>query len=192
MAETELLTPMVTEKIDEMPASTEDSAKRRLTIPENLDHANACKLAGNDLYKEDKIKPAIRKYHECLLYLRACQVRSDMPITRAASPTLDQSTKEMVEKLHAECYNNLAACLLQLPTTDYNRVVQYCNIVLTMQPNNAKAIFRKGVACYKMGNYSLALQYLNDASRLRKGKPDDSIVKYIKLCTEAQSSSSKE
>ncbi|XP_075531831.1 tetratricopeptide repeat protein 9C-like [Dermacentor variabilis] len=192
MADAELLTPMVTENIDGMPASTEDPVKRRLTISENVDHARACKLAGNDLYKEDKIKPAIRKYHECLLYLRACQVRFDMPITSAVSPKLDQSTKALVEKLHAECYNNLAACLLQLQTTDYNRVVQYCNIVLTMQPNNAKAIFRKGVACYKMGNYSLALQYLNDANRLRKGKPDDSIIKYIKLCTEGQSSSSKE
>ncbi|XP_037580506.1 tetratricopeptide repeat protein 9C [Dermacentor silvarum] len=173
MAETQLLPPMGAQtKVDGLPASTEKSVKRhdnRATVSENLEQAKACKLAGNELYKGDKIKPAIRKYHECLLYLRACQARYDMPLTGTFGPKLDDLTKAQVEKLQTDCYNNLAACLLQLPTCNYNRVVQYCNIVLTMQPNNAKAIFRKGVAHYKMGSFSLARQYLNDARRLRRG-----------------------
>lgn len=194
---TELLTQMAGQAemegqpAEPAPAQPVRKSHGMVAVPENLQQAKACKEAGNALYNEEKIKPAIRKYHEALLHLKACQARCTMlefgPKTTAG---MDKPTQEEVDKVQAACLSNLAACLLKLPTCDYSRVVTYCNNALAIQPNNSKAVFRKGVAHYRMGNYSIARQYLKDAAKLCKGR-DDLITKYLNLCAEAEASSAK-
>uniref|UniRef100_A0A224Z0N6 Tetratricopeptide repeat protein 9C n=1 Tax=Rhipicephalus zambeziensis TaxID=60191 RepID=A0A224Z0N6_9ACAR len=190
MADTEVLS----QKTVEMPAPTPNKPLVRRasieTINENLEQAKICKQEGNALYNDGQIKPAIRKYHQCLLHLRACQARYDMPQLGPGGLGLDKEVQDVVDKVQAECYNNLAACLLKQPKCDYNRVVQYSNKVLCLQPNNVKAMFRKAVAHYNMGNYRVAHTYLNDAVKMRKG-PDSLMKKYLELCAEAESSSNK-
>uniref|UniRef100_A0A023G4G0 Putative fkbp-type peptidyl-prolyl cis-trans isomerase n=1 Tax=Amblyomma triste TaxID=251400 RepID=A0A023G4G0_AMBTT len=158
------------------------SEKRQSTV-QNFEHAKVCKQEGNDLYYNHQIKPAIRKYHECLLYVRACQSKYDTAVNPSPVP-VSPEVKEELERLKADCYNNLAACLLLRPNCDYSRVVTYCDNVLRVLPGNVKALYRKGVAHYHMGNYTTARSYLNDAKRQRK-TPDEEIAKYIKLCNEA-------
>lgn len=145
----------------------------RNSLPKNVAVANARKQEGNDLYKKKQIRQAILKYHEALMCLKA-------------SPKEEPSSdiKEQVARLRANCYNNLAACLLLQPKCDYHRVVEYSNNVLRVVPNNAKALYRKGVAQYHLKNYSLARQYLDDAKRHCKAIDED-IEKYIQLCKEA-------
>ncbi|KAH7940315.1 tetratricopeptide repeat protein 9C [Rhipicephalus sanguineus] len=187
-------TIMFAQKVVEMPARTPNKPPVRRasieTIVENLEQAKICKQEGNALYNDGQIKPAIRKYHQGLLHLKACQARYDMPQLGPGGPGLDKETQDEVDKVQAECYNNLAACLLKQPKCDYDRVVQYCNSALRLQPNNVKAVFRKAVAHYNMGNYRVARLYLNDAVRMRKG-PDAMMKKYLRLCTEAESSNEK-
>lgn len=157
--------------------------KRQRNTLQNFEHAKLCKQEGNELYNSQKIRPAIRKYHECLLYVRACQSKYDTAVNPSPIPVCTE-VKEQLDRLKADCYNNLAACLLLQPNCNYSRVVGYCDNVLRILPGNVKALFRKGVAHYHMGNYTTARSYLNDAKRLRK-TPDEEITKYIKLCTEA-------
>lgn len=192
MADTEVLS----QKTVEMPAAPEPPKKppvRRSsieTIAEDLELAKICKQEGNALYNEGQLKPAIRKYHQCLLHLRACQARYDVPQMGPDDVGLEKELQGEVDKVLAQCCNNLAACLLKRPQCDYNRVVNLCNKVLILQHNNVKAMFRKAVAHYRMGNYRIAQTFLNDAVKMRRA-PDALMKKYLDLCAEAISSSTK-
>ncbi|KAK8782812.1 hypothetical protein V5799_015841 [Amblyomma americanum] len=158
--------------LDDQTSQPTPSARRYSNTIQNFEHAKVCKQEGNELYKSQMIKPAIRKYHQCLLYVRACQSKYDTAVHPPPVP-VNAEVKEQLERLKADCYNNLAACLLLQPNCDYTRVVTYCDNALRILPGNVKALFRKGLAHYHMGNYSTARGYFNDAKRQRKGRGKD-------------------
>lgn len=144
------------------------------SLLQNIAVAKAHKEAGNEAYGKKNIKRAIVKYHAALLCIKLCNPK-EQPGT---------AIKAQVERLRADCYNNLAACLLLQPNCDYSRVIEYCSNTLRVLPKNTKAMYRKGVAHYHLRNYSLARQYLDDAKKLRK-VPDEEIEHYLKLCIQA-------
>lgn len=65
----------------------------------------------------------------------------------------------------------LLACLLQMEPVNYERVKEYSQKVLERQPNNAKALYRAGVAFFHLQDYDQAQHYLQAAvNRQPKGK----------------------
>ncbi|XP_077531495.1 tetratricopeptide repeat protein 9C-like [Haemaphysalis longicornis] len=160
--------PRPSDSLQAPPIGGRDSLLQNITV------AKLRKEEGNELYKNKKIKAAILKYHAALLCIKACNLKEE--------PGAD--VKDQLAQLRANCYNNLAACLLLQPSCDLHRVLEYTTNVLRVLPRNTKALFRKGVAHYRLKNYILARQYLEDAKQLRKA-PDQEIEKYIQLCQEA-------
>lgn len=146
----------------------------RDSLLHNITAAKQRKAEGNELYKNKKIKRAILKYHAALLCIKACNLKEE--------PGAD--IKDQLERLQADCYNNLSACLLLQPSCDLHRVLEYTANVLRVLPRNAKALFRKGVAHYRLKDYALARQCLEEA-KARCKAPDQEIEKYIQLCREA-------
>ncbi len=57
---------------------------------------------------------------------------------------------------------NMAAC--QLRTKDFNTAIYNCTQVLTLQPDNAKALFRRGTARHALGQTEEALKDLTKAA----------------------------
>lgn len=47
----------------------------------------------------------------------------------------------------------------------YRKVCHYCELVLKEEPENTVALFRKGVALYRMEQFQVALTFLEKASR---------------------------
>lgn len=63
------------------------------------------------------------------------------------------------------------ACLLQMEPVNYERVKEYSQKVLERQPDNAKALYRAGVAFFHLQDYDQARQYLLAAvNRQPKGE----------------------
>ncbi|KAM3871191.1 tetratricopeptide repeat protein 9A [Diretmus argenteus] len=148
------------------------------------------KTQGTQCYKDKKYREAIGKYHRALLEMKGlCRVLGD-PDTSSKSPsallpTISKSTsltdeqKGAMENAELECYNSLAACLLQMELVNYERVKEYCLKVLRKEGENFKALYRSGVAYYHLGDFQKALHYLKES---HKQEPSDTnVIRYIQL-----------
>ncbi|XP_058470592.1 tetratricopeptide repeat protein 9A [Solea solea] len=148
------------------------------------------KCQGTQCYKDKKYREAIGKYHRALLEIKGlCRVLGD-PDTSSKSPspllptiskssTLTDEQKGAMENAELECYNSLAACLLQMELVNYERVKEYCLKVLHKEGKNFKALYRSGVAYYHLGDFQKALYYLKES---HKQEPSDTnVIRYIQL-----------
>jgi len=66
--------------------------------------------------------------------------------------------------LKIPCYLNIAACKLKIG--DYQDVIKNCDDVLKVQPDNVKALFRKGQALNTLDVWDEAKQLLSRALEL--------------------------
>ncbi|XP_040334364.1 tetratricopeptide repeat protein 9A [Herpailurus yagouaroundi] len=150
--------------------------------------AHEFKSQGAQCYKDKKFREAIGKYHRALLELKgllpalAEQERDSRAASPAGAPNpgrLSEEQSKTVEAIEIDCYNSLAACLLQAELVNYERVKEYCLKVLKKEGENFKALYRSGVAFYHLGDYDKALYYLKEA---RTRQPTDTnVIRYIQL-----------
>ncbi|XP_063146867.1 peptidyl-prolyl cis-trans isomerase FKBP8 [Candoia aspera] len=75
----------------------------------------------------------------------------------------EEEEAELVE-VKMKCLNNLAASQLKLD--HYEAALRSCNQVLEQQPDNIKALFRKGKVLAQQGEYSGAIPILKAALKL--------------------------
>ncbi|XP_072121840.1 tetratricopeptide repeat protein 9A [Mobula birostris] len=157
------------------------------------------KSQGNQCYKEKKFREAIGKYHRALLEMKGFLSVGDSessssavqvhPTPSRTSVKLTEEERKLVESSEIECYNSLAACLLQAELVNYERVKEYCLKVLKKEGDNFKALYRSGVAYYHLGDYDKALYYLKEA---RNREPTDTnVIRYIQLAEMKLSRSSQ-
>lgn len=141
-----------------------------------LQEALSLKTEGNKYYREKNIRSAIGQYHRSLLVLRSLDsnVMAAVKGFGPEVPELNAEQEELLRSTQVDCYNNLAACLLQRQCVDYARVQEYSLRVLQWRPADTKALYRAGVATLELGDAQMARQYLTQASR---GQPNDANVK---------------
>ncbi|XP_036062251.1 tetratricopeptide repeat protein 9A [Onychomys torridus] len=155
---------------------------------ELIRRAHEFKSQGAQCYKDKKFREAIGKYHRALLELKGLlpppgeRERDARPASPAGVPKpsrLSEEQSKTVEAIEIDCYNSLAACLLQAELVNYERVKEYCLKVLKKEGENFKALYRSGVAFYHLGDYDKALYYLKEA---RTRQPTDTnVIRYIQL-----------
>uniref|UniRef100_A0A8C4IZP9 Tetratricopeptide repeat domain 9 n=1 Tax=Dromaius novaehollandiae TaxID=8790 RepID=A0A8C4IZP9_DRONO len=122
------------------------------------------KSQGAQCYKDKKFREAIGKYHRALLELKALLLSQEPGGQRPpAAAGLSEEQRQAVEAIEVDCYNSLAACLLQAELVNYERVKEYCLKVLQKEGENFKALYRSGVAFYHLGDFNKALYYLKEA-----------------------------
>lgn len=169
-----------------------ENQSTKLTVVEKVEEARRYKKEGNELYKENRPKKALGKYHRCLLYIKAVEAQKTMlPFTLETEEALPVELRDEVTRLKVDCYNNLAACLLQMPRCDNNKVITYCDLALAVNPGNVKAQYRKAVAHYNLGHYDVASEMLTNAGGLLKHS-DANINKYLELCAQKEEQYNKE
>ncbi|XP_074854973.1 tetratricopeptide repeat protein 9A [Carettochelys insculpta] len=149
---------------------------------ELLQRALEFKSQGAQCYKDKKFREAIGKYHRALLELKGLPPPEPEPgasASAAAGTTLAAEQRRSAESIEVDCYNSLAACLLQAELVNYERVKEYCLKVLKKEGENFKALYRSGVAFYHLGDFNKALDYLKEA---RSRQPTDTnVIRYIQL-----------
>lgn len=150
------------ETSDKLPPFPKDWSKfeDNFTIHEMLDHLDCIKAAGNYLFKEKRWVEACRRYKKAERYFNFFNNK-----IRAIE---DRAKLEQFQLMN--CLN-LAAALLKLE--DYENVLFACNSALALDPNNAKALFRRGQAHNRVKNYELAI---SDLSQVLQQLPGDKLV----------------
>ncbi|KAK5864719.1 hypothetical protein PBY51_015938 [Eleginops maclovinus] len=141
-----------------------------------LEDAAKMKTEGNAFYRQKNIRSAIGRYHRALLVLRGLDsdVMASVKGFGPEIPPLEPEQEASLRNTQVDCYNNLAACLLQKQSVDYSRVRDYSLRVLKWRPGDVKALYRAGVATMEMGDAQTAKQYLTQASR---EQPNDANVR---------------
>ncbi|XP_070543033.1 peptidyl-prolyl cis-trans isomerase FKBP8-like [Ptychodera flava] len=103
---------------------------------EKVNRANKKRERGNELYLRGDYSSAINSYTRALTILEDEEVGAN------------KEEYKSVEEEKLKCYNNLAAC--QLKVEAYDAALKSCMSVLSVEPDNVKALFRKGkVLAYK-------------------------------------------
>ncbi|XP_008325055.1 tetratricopeptide repeat protein 9C [Cynoglossus semilaevis] len=141
-----------------------------------LEDAAQMKAEGNAFYREKNIRSAIGRYHRALMILRGLDsnVMTSLKEFGHGLPPLTAEQEAALRNTQVDCYNNLAACLLQRESVDYARVKEYSLRVLQLQPGNTKALYRAGVATLEMGDAQAAKEYL---IQVCKEQPNDANVR---------------
>ncbi|XP_015677007.1 tetratricopeptide repeat protein 9C isoform X2 [Protobothrops mucrosquamatus] len=158
-------------------------------IPEQrLQQASIFKEEGNRCYKGGRFRDAVSRYHWALLQIKGLDPSMPSPLQEfgAEKPTVTPDQEKQLYSIQCDCYNNLAACLLQMQPVNYERVKDYSLKVLERQADNVKALYRAGVAFYHLGDYDKAQHYLLSAT---SRQPKDANVKRYLQLTESQLSS---
>ena len=130
----------------------EDKEYKKLTSHEKLVLAIAKKDYGNNLYNNYLMERAIRKYSLSLKILNSIYI------------TDNEEDKQEVKKLKINCHLNIAACYLKIDKE--NEAVQECSAALKIEPNNIKALFRRGRARMEMRDWDNAEIDFNKALEL--------------------------
>ncbi|XP_034545466.1 tetratricopeptide repeat protein 9C [Notolabrus celidotus] len=142
----------------------------------SLEEAAQMKTEGNAFYRDKNIRSAIGRYHRALLILRGLdsEAMASLKVFGPGLPALTPEQDATLRNTQVDCYNNLAACLLQRQKVDYARVQEYSLQVLQWRPGDVKALYRAGVATLEMGDAQTAKQYLSQACR---EQPNDTNVR---------------
>ncbi|XP_040265591.1 tetratricopeptide repeat protein 9C [Bufo bufo] len=159
------------------------------TVEQRLSQASLFKSQGNTCYSEQRIREAVGLYHRALLQLRSLDPHLLNPLPGLGPPSAELTPQQMetLKNLQADCYNNLAACLLQNQPPKYERVYEYSLQTLKIQADNVKALYRAGVSSYHLKDYTTAHSYLTKAANhLPK---DTNIRHYLHLADSAISAS---
>ena len=100
---------------------------------------------GNELFKREEYSLAVHSYSRALKYLGS-------------------STSPAVVELKVKCWNNISASHLRVQ--EYTSAKKACDSVLKVDPNNVKALFRKGKVLIAENEFEEALELLKKANSL--------------------------
>ena len=111
---------------------------------EKLERAQHHKNKGTELFKQDRIDPAMKRYERALVCLGGQGESKKLP----AELPLQHKT------LILQCHLNLAAGLLK--KDDYEGVIKHCTEGLEVDKDSVKGLFRRGQAYLKLSQHEKA------------------------------------
>jgi tetratricopeptide (TPR) repeat protein len=133
-----------------------------MTEKERYDEIPKLKEQGGLLYNQSKIEDSFRKYERCLVLLESLASSSlvldmkkeEMDLKRGIQepsliPQNNQVSLKQIDEWNIACRLNYALCKLKLK--DYKVVIIQCTHILTLDPSNVKALFRRGQAYLHLG-----------------------------------------
>ncbi|TYZ61805.1 hypothetical protein PybrP1_004803 [[Pythium] brassicae (nom. inval.)] len=138
----------------------EDHDTRKLKKPERMRLVVKNKEEGNELFRDGNVQHAAARYVKALSH---------------ASKFFDlsESDVEEVNKLRLSLYLNLAQCYLKLEA--WPKAIANCKDALAIDPQNAKALYRRALAHEKDKNIELAA--LDVKAALAVAPEDKAILK---------------
>ncbi|CAN6478588.1 unnamed protein product [Victoria cruziana] len=96
---------------------------------------DSAKAFGNDHYKKQDFKMALRKYRKALRYLDVCWEKED----------IDEEKSSILRKIKSQIFTNSSACKLKLG--DLKGALLDADFAMRDGEDNVKALFRQGQVC---------------------------------------------
>lgn len=122
---------------------------KHLSRKEKMHWALDLKDQANRLYADSNFEEAAQLYNDCLVAL-------DLEGT-------EEENAEVATKLQLPICTNLAACLIEMGK--HVECIDMCNIALSVDATAPKALYRRGLARYRLGDYAAARPDLEAAQQ---------------------------
>ncbi|KAL3515247.1 hypothetical protein ACH5RR_022149 [Cinchona calisaya] len=120
------------------------------------------KTYGNDHFKKQDYKMALRKYRKALRYLDVCWDKDE----------IDEDKSMHLRKMKSQIFTNSSACKLKLG--DSKGALLDADFAMRDGENNAKALFRQGQAHVALNDIDAAVESFKKALNL---EPNDGVIK---------------
>lgn len=123
---------------------------------------DAIKSYGNEQFKKQDYKSALRKYRKALRYLDVCWEKED----------IDEGKTDSLRKTKSQIFTNSSACKLKLG--DLKGALLDADFALREIDDNVKALYRQGQACMALQDIDSAVESFKKALVL---EPNDGGIK---------------
>ncbi|XP_052197731.1 peptidyl-prolyl cis-trans isomerase CYP40-like [Diospyros lotus] len=123
---------------------------------------DAIKSLGNEQYKKQEYKVALRKYRKALRYLDVCWEKDE----------IDEEKSSCLRKTKSQIFTNSSACKLKLG--DLKGALLDTDLAMRDGEDNVKALFRQGQARMALNNVDAAVECFKKALEL---EPNDGGIK---------------
>ncbi|KAK1560869.1 hypothetical protein Q3G72_031823 [Acer saccharum] len=127
-----------------------------------MEVVDSIKAFGNEHYKKQDYKMALRKYRKGLRYLDICWEKDG----------IDEGRSSSLRKTKSQIFTNSAACKLKLG--DLKGALLDTDFALRDGDNNVKALFRQGQAYMALNDIDAAVESFDKAVKL---EPNDGGIK---------------
>lgn len=154
----------------ELVSTKEESDLESKTYAARKEIGNKKRLRGNFWMKRQEYNLAIQSYRRALEYLDESEGGITNPTESGQLEPTNAELQELLED-RMKVYNNLA--LAQLKIAAYDAALKSVDHVLQCQPNNAKALFRKGKILDAKGDTKGAISFLQKAATIDE---DDKLI----------------
>lgn len=144
-----------------------------MTCADKLQYACGHRDKGSQLFSAKNYRWAFRHFSWSYKYVISLE-HDNVPGDVATQLELD------IQGLKLKCLLNLAAC--QLQNYSYDHAVENCTHALEIDPNNVKALYRRGTALIQLQEYERAKCDLEQAKSLDPKNP--SIDKQLEILKE--------
>lgn len=144
---------------DSHPEFPEDSDIDFKDVDKVHNVAEDLKNIGNNLFKSQDWKGAVKKYSKALRYLEF------------GGDEFDEEIQKKLEPVALSCFLNTAACKLKLQ--QWQEALDNCTEALELDSKNTKALFRRAQANAGLKDFSKAMEDLKKAQEIT---PDDKAI----------------
>ncbi|XP_028071463.1 peptidyl-prolyl cis-trans isomerase CYP40-like isoform X1 [Camellia sinensis] len=127
-----------------------------------MNAVDSVKAFGNQHFKKQDYKMALRKYRKALLYLDVCWEKEG----------IDEEKSSCLRKIKAQIFTNSSACKLKLG--DLKGALLDTDFAMRDGENNVKALFRQGQAYMALNDIDAAIESFKKALEL---EPNDAGIK---------------
>ncbi|XP_058833029.1 peptidyl-prolyl cis-trans isomerase FKBP8 [Topomyia yanbarensis] len=154
----------------ELVSAKEESDLEDKSYTAKKEVGNKKRLRGNFWMKRQEYNLAIQSYRRALEYLDGSEGGITKPTATGEAEPSNAELQDLLED-RMKVYNNLA--LAQLKIGAYEAALKSVEHVLQCQPNNAKALFRKGKILDAKGDTKGAISFLQRAATIDE---DDKLI----------------
>ncbi|CAI7810875.1 unnamed protein product [Closterium sp. NIES-53] len=142
----------------EKPPGGADRARDRsqMTADERIEAADRHRQAGNEAFRGDNMEEALREYEMALGYM------GDEFMMQMFG-----KYRDMANAVRLPTLLNSAAAHLKL--NNYNETIGLCTLVLSEEPDNPKALFRRGKARHALGQLDASMVDIKSAAKRAPG-----------------------
>jgi len=127
-----------------------------------MNAVHSVKTFGNEQFKKQDYKMALRKYRKALRYLDVCWEKEE----------IDEEKSSCLRKIKAQIFTNSSACKLKLG--DLKGALLDTDFAMRDGENNVKAMFRQGQAHIALNDIDAAVESFRKALEL---EPNDAGIK---------------
>lgn len=127
-----------------------------------MNAVDSVKAFGNDHYKKQDFKMALRKYRKALRYLDVCWEKEE----------IDEEKSSHLRKTKSQIFTNSSACKMKLG--DLKGALLDTDFAMREGEGNAKALFRRGQAYMALNDVDAAVESFKKALEL---EPNDGGIK---------------